>query len=208
MKNINSIFNKNYKDYLKKVAMSDFSSKKDILGIEIKDNKIDLPFLNRNFNIFSEKITDQYFIEADYSHCVLFCNYLLQCPDKKPIFSDWVSYNSFKDSAPLINYFENNTHLLIANAFTKNIDICKKACDHIGGQLVDINLPYDLVRKFYILPKIPILFLFNDSDEEFQAVAKILFENCAEQYLDAECIAVAGTLFAQYLIKSSGLKIN
>ena len=38
----------------------------------------------------------------------------------------------------------------------------------------------------------PMLLQFNDKDEEFPAECRLLFEERAEAYLDAECLAMLG----------------
>ncbi len=55
------------------------------------------------------------------------------------------------------------------------------------------------MMQFNALPKLPMVLLFNDRDEEFPAQAKILFEQRAEVYLDAECLAILGNLLFQRL---------
>ena len=45
----------------------------------------------------------------------------------------------------------------------------------------------------------PVLLLFNDTDEEFAAQSTVLFERRAEKYLDAECLAMVGMLLYEYL---------
>jgi hypothetical protein len=53
--------------------------------------------------------------------------------------------------------------------------------------------------QFTALPKIPVLMLFNDADEEFHAQCAVLFERRAENYLDMECLAMVGMLRFEYL---------
>ena len=49
------------------------------------------------------------------------------------------------------------------------------------------------------LPRIPLLLLFNDRDEEFPAQCSVLFEKRTEAYLDMECVAMVGMLLCEYL---------
>ena len=57
--------------------------------------------------------------------------------------------------------------------------------------------------QFKSLPKIPVLLLFNDSDEEFPAQCTVLFERSAENYLDMECLAMVGMLLFEWLKRSA-----
>ena len=54
--------------------------------------------------------------------------------------------------------------------------------------------------KFDVLPRIPLLLLFNDADEDFPAHCSVLFEKRADTFLDAECLAIAGRLLFNKLI--------
>ncbi len=58
--------------------------------------------------------------------------------------------------------------------------------------------------KFDPLPKVPILLLFNDTDEEFSAQCLLLFERRAEKYLDMESMAILARLLTDYLTQSEG----
>jgi hypothetical protein len=53
--------------------------------------------------------------------------------------------------------------------------------------------------QFFALPKVPVLMLFNDADEEFAARCAVLFERRAEKYLDMECLAMVGMLLFERL---------
>jgi hypothetical protein len=55
--------------------------------------------------------------------------------------------------------------------------------------------------QFNALPRVPVLLLFNDADDEFPAHCSLLFEGRAEKYLDAECLAILGMLLSVYLRK-------
>jgi hypothetical protein len=58
--------------------------------------------------------------------------------------------------------------------------------------------------KFDPLPHIPILLLFNDTDEEFPAQCLLLFERRTETYLDVESMAILAWLLTDYLNQSLG----
>lgn len=50
---------------------------------------------------------------------------------------------------------------------------------------IDLNkVTADLVIKLDALPRVPILVVFNDRDEDFPAHCSLLFERRAEKYLD------------------------
>jgi len=51
----------------------------------------------------------------------------------------------------------------------------------------EFEFPYDISAMFKALPRLPILFLFNDKDDQFPAQTSILYERRAASFLDAEC---------------------
>ena len=51
--------------------------------------------------------------------------------------------------------------------------------------------------KFQALPRIVLLLLFNDGDEEFPAKCTVLFERHAEHYRDPESLAMTSTWLAR-----------
>jgi len=104
------------------------------------------------------------------------------------------SFRDFKNTAPLVHSFVNHTEQPIARNFSGRLRELAATCEHLGGNDPDMELSYELIMKLYPLPKVPVLLLFNDADEEFPAQCKVLFERRAEHYLDPECLAIVGTI--------------
>jgi hypothetical protein len=63
------------------------------------------------------------------------------------------------------------------------------------------NNRWPIIFQADSIPKVPLLLLYNDADDEFPAHCSILFERRAEKYLDAECLAILGMLLSVYLRK-------
>ena len=114
-----------------------------------------------------------------------------------------MGFKDFKDAAPLVTSFSNTTEHAIAKEFSGRIDKLENACKLLGGSPAEIVLSYDLLMKLHPLPKVPVLLLFNDADDEFPADCKLLFERRAEHYLDMECLAMLGNILADYLRKAA-----
>lgn len=101
---------------------------------------------------------------------------------------------------PLATYWSNDVEGAIANAFAGRATDLEKAAELLGGTIPDTAFPYDACRCFDVLPKIPLLMLFNDTDEEFPAKCTVLFQASAEEYLDGECLAILGAQLAGRLV--------
>jgi len=198
------VFEKIYKDYLDQVSRIDYKSKAEKLGGRIDGDDVIIPFFGRPYRLSEEGIVDPSGKQPIHSVSVVLCKYLLLCPDRYPDGDDWVSYKDFKDAAPFVGGFVNNTEKTIARNFSGKLDELTKACQKLAGRLPDVDLSYSLSMIFDPLPRIPILLLFNDEDSEFPAQCSVLYERRAENYLDMECLAILGWLLSDYLSRAMG----
>ena len=194
-----SIFEKTYKDYIAQVAEIDFKPIEEKLGVHAEGNDVTIPLFGKPHKVSETGITDPSGNQPSLDICVICCKYLLLCPDAYPIEKEWVSFRGLKDSGPLTTYFANDVERAISGYFSGRLDDMKKACKTLAGYSPDIEVNYDLSMQFDALPKVPVILLFNDADEEFPAKSSVLFERRAEKYLDAECLAMAGRLLFTYL---------
>ncbi len=195
-------FDKIYRDYLTEIAGLDFESIKDQLGIKVENDEAVIDFFGSSYRVSPKAITDPSGKRPAHAISVVLCKYLLLCPEKDPTDKDWVSYKDFRDAAPFVGGFVNNSQVPIAEKFSGKLGMLEKAGKELGGYFPDMELPYELVMKFDALPKVPILMLFNDEDDEFPAQTSLLFERRAEKYLDMECLAIIGWSLYEFLIKN------
>ena len=122
----------------------------------------------------------------------------------EPQGDEWVSFKDFKDAAPFVGGFVNSTEGAIFIKFPGRLPALKDACLNLGGLPVDLGLSYDLSIRFEALPRIPLLLLFNDEDDEFPAQGALLFQKKAEKYLDMECLAILGWFLTDSLLQAAG----
>jgi len=196
-----SVFKETYQNYLAQIGKIDLDSRAEKLGGRVEKEEMVLFFFGQPYRISSRGITDPSGKQPLMGISVVLCKYLLLCPDIASLDKEWVSYRDFKDSAPLVHSFVNHTERPIARHFSNRLDDLAAACEKLGGRDPDLDLNYQLIMKLYPLPKVPVLLLFDDIDEEFPAQCKVLFERRAEQYLDPECLAIIGTLLNNFLKK-------
>lgn len=198
-----SVFQKNYREYLEQISKIDFRIIADKLGASISNDEMIIPFLGQAYKISSQGILNPVGKKPAYSVCVVLCKYILLCPTHDPTKDDWVAFKDFKDAAPLVTSFSNTTERAIAKEFSGRIDTLASACKSLGGFQAEAELSYDLIIMLHPLPKVPVLLLFNDADDEFPADCKVLFERRAEHYLDMECLAILGNILADYLKRAA-----
>lgn len=193
------VFNKIYQDYLNDLESVDYDAAESILGIETEGRTAIIPILNKNFTVSPSGITGPDGDQPSHSLCVILVKYLLLCPDRISGETEWVGYRNFHDAAPFVEGFTNTVERVIAHNFSGKCGSLKAASETIGGYPPSTRLSYDLAMRFDMLPRIPVLLLFNDEDDLFPADCKVLFEKRAETFLDMECLAMLGMILARYL---------
>jgi hypothetical protein len=197
-----TVFEKTYQNYLEQLREISFESIAHHLGAKIEGKRLKIPLFIKEHTVSVEGIADASGKKPAHDICVILCKYILRCPHTTPKEHQWVSFRNFKDSGPLINYFTNDVERAIGSYFSGRLNDLKKASNMLGGYPADLEVKYDLAVQFDALPKIPVMMLYNDVDEEFSAKCSVLFESRAEKYLDAECIAMVGWQLSNHLKKA------
>ena len=198
------VFDEIYEKYLADVSAVDLSLIGCCLGINIDGDEVIIPFYGIPHRVSNMGIMDAEGKRPIHGVSVILCKYLLLCPKQEPrAASEWIKYHSFKDAAPFAGGFRNTAELPISKAFSGKLDDLKNACMTLGGQPGDSPFNCDLAIKFPVLPKVNLLMLFNDQDDEFPADCSILYENNADAYLDMECLAMLGMVLAVWLKNGS-----
>ncbi len=67
-----------------------------------------------------------------------------------------------------------------------------------------VDLPGDVAAAWYVLPRVPLLLVFNEGDEEFPASARVFFDESAPHYLLTEDLSVLAELAALRLLEDAG----
>jgi len=67
-----------------------------------------------------------------------------------------------------------------------------------------LDLPGDVAAAWEILPRVPLLIIFNEADEEFPASARVLFDITAPNYLPTEDLSALAELAVSRLLEDLG----
>ena len=102
------IFETHLNDYLQQVARLDVTPLTQMLGVDVRDETVIIPFIGEKYRVGKNEILDPSGKRADYGVSVVLCKYLLLCPDNEPVSAQWQSFKDFKSAAPLISYFSDN----------------------------------------------------------------------------------------------------
>lgn len=199
------IFETHYNDYCRQIAEMDLNRAKEILGIEVDGQTALVPFFNETFKVSGDGILDAAGERAHYGICVLVAKYLLRCPDQLYLTRGWISFKDFKQSGHFTNdnFIKSDTEKVILKRFSGDLPGLIKAGQALGGSHYDGDFSYDITFRFDVLPRLSLLLLFNDRDEEFPAQVSVLFSGHAESYLDPESLGIASAVLAKRLAGGS-----
>jgi hypothetical protein len=196
----NTIFETHYQDYLKELAGIDLSTRRETLGVSLEDDgkTIVIPYFGSDCRASCDGVVNAQGERPDYGTCVVLLKYLLLCPQRLPLETDWVNYRDLKDSGPLAVYFNDNVINAISRRYSGRRNVLEAAAALGGGEPV-ADYPSDTAMVFKALPRVPMLLLFNDADDEFPAQTTVLFEKRVDRFLDAECLAMLAVALVNLL---------
>jgi Domain of unknown function (DUF3786) len=197
----NPVFEKNYSYYLDEIAKVDLGAVKDTLGCRVENDQVVVPFFGQEYSVSRYGITDEAGQRPGYVACVVLAKYILLCPAIAAADDGWVSFKDFKTTSHFtnINYFASDTEQAIVKGFSGRLPELIEACRRTGGVPHEADMPYELSVRFEALPRVSLLLLFNDRDDEFPAGCTMLFNRHAESYLDPESLAMTGSFLARSL---------
>jgi len=196
-----SVFETHYEDYCRQITELDFSSIQDRLGIEIRGQEAIVPFLGEEYIVSNKGIADKFGTRPDYMVCVILAKYLLLCPDAPVANKEWSALKDFHKVSQFtnLNVFTSDAERPIINSFSGRIGALADASKQLGGKPCELDVSCDFIMEFRMLPRIDILLLFNDSDDEFPASCSVLFQKQAEDYLDPESLIMVAISFTRQL---------
>lgn len=192
-------FEQIYQDYLDQIRALDLGWIGPRLGVALEGEGVVIPLFGIPHRVSGAGIWDPGGKRPVHSVCVILSKYLILSPQWEPAGSEWVTYREFKDAAPFVGGFATHAERPISQAFAGRLYELEEAASRLGGQVVRTEVRADLAIRFQALPKVPMLMLFNDEDEDFPAQCSILFERRASRYLDMECLAILGWVLGWWL---------
>ena len=193
-------FERNYQDYCAQIANVDLRSIANALGIVPDGDRMLISFFDDKYFVSSQGIVDASGSRPDYLTFVILAKYILLCPERSHQDAEWVSFKDFKRATHFtnVNYFASDVERAIEKHFSGKLAELGEACRKLGGTPTKMA-SFDLGVQFDALPRIALLLLFNDADEEFPAKSTVLFQKHAEYYLDPESLAMTGACLAKKL---------
>ena len=172
------------------------------LGGSLADGLAQVPLFGRSVFVKEDGI---YVNDArlDTVGSILVTRYLLTAGDE-PLRNAWVPYRDFRDGARFASYIKANIEDRLAKTFTGKKELLQERIQAIGGVMYRSESRPDVAAALYPFPKVPLLLIFWDKDDEFDASLQFLFDRSAESYLDLEALAVVLEYTCQKLIGEPG----
>ena len=217
---VSPVFEQHYKDYLARLAGLDLEGMAFQLGGQaVLGNDgpgIELPFFNRPHRISPAGIRDHSGRKPGYDTCIILCRYLIMArdwtgdedgpgtlsdPDSSPDSDRWAGFRDLRDSGPLTVYFKDNVEQVLLTALAGKMGNTGPLEEELGAVRPDMDVQYDLCLEIRALPRVPVLILANEAEDGFPPSCSVLFRPEVEQYIDAECIAMAGYRLARIIKK-------
>lgn len=199
-----SVTDRTYRFYLDQLKTIRFEGKEDLLGGRLEGDTLHVPYFGQAIRLTADGLTDERGRRPAFADCVVVCRYLIMCPSVEPRSTSWSAFRDFSDAGPLTVFWADTVEGALARTFSGHLGALEKACDLLGGAGQQTDIACDLCRRFIPLPKVPLLLVFNDADDDFPAAASLLFEKRASTYLDGESMAMLGRALTLRLLATRG----
>ena len=195
------VFDQTYQELLAKLADINLVERAQALGLDIRTDRIVIPFFGRQHYISAQGVTERDGNMPTPAVATVLLNYALRNTRLPVPDPEIISFRDFNGAGPLVVSFANNTNHLIAGTFAGRLSALEATCRKLGGEPEEAAVSADLFIKFKALPGVPQYLSFNDLDDDFPAQCQLFFQRSAENCLDLKSLFVLGTYLAGSLIK-------
>ena len=173
----------------------------NILGIQKQSQTYLFHFFNRKIIFDQNDFIDSDGKEVTSSIKTLLCRYMINCPESVVEQTNrLITFREFPGAGPLFSRFTENTNKIVEHTFSGQLDRLEKKCLKIGGMPANAN-GFDMSFRFRSLPRIPVIFHFNDKDDMLPAQSAFLFHDSADKYLDIKSLGIIATYLTGLLIQ-------
>ncbi|RCK76300.1 MAG: hypothetical protein ANABAC_0451 [Anaerolineae bacterium] len=119
-----------------------------------------------------------------------------------PLTEKWVSFAELPDGRFYNQAFQGYTGNLLRQHFGNRLDKLEQAILKHQG----IEHPFaDRAYLFWVFPRVPLLLVYWQGDEDFPPNYQILFDACVASYLPTDACAIAGSMLTRKLITASSM---
>ncbi len=155
------------------------------LGGKMRDDMLIMPCLGREFEISPDgEIRSSGHITPWIK--ILLLHYI-NTQGKANLCGKWVSYGELKSGMVKASSFLRDCEDPLKELFYADIGKTTAALEKLGA-MRSSEFPTAHAWELYLLPRMPVIILYWPEEDEFPAKVKILFDQTADRFLDAESI--------------------
>ncbi len=159
--------------------------------------KIILPYFNKKIFITKELIVDDKGNELTRNEQTFIHIHMAQGGISKPS-GNMKGFKEFPNTISKMVSMRDHIEAPLKKQFALNIKKFETACKKVGGRNVkDQYDSPDIAYLFSVFPKIPVVLLFWDEEDGFEADVKLLFDETIVEHLDIESIM----FLSEHLVK-------
>lgn len=129
--------------------------------------------------------------------------YYLHTADGAPPANHWIAFTELPDGRFYTQAFQGYTGRELTQAFGNDVARFREAAVALGGTAVPFA---DAAFRFQALPRVPVLVVCWQGDEDFPPSHKILFDAHAPHYLPTDACAILGSMLTRRLLSHADPK--
>ncbi len=178
-------------------ADPEFMSQKSGTTYDMEEKAFSLPFLNETMMISYPQgdIQGQEGEGANIIFQILYLHYLSDASGL-PLKNEWISFKELPGGQIYITPFQNRAVKPFTKVFGKQPEDFARAAEALGGEKAAYG---DLSYILPVFPRIPVMFVLWQGDDEFPASGTILFDATAGSYMPTEDFAMLSGLLVSKL---------
>jgi hypothetical protein len=116
-----------------------------------------------------------------------------------PVVGRWIAFSELPDGRFYATAFQGYTGAAMVQALRGEREAFEKACSAAGGSHYEMG---DTAYVFQPLPRIPLLAVFWEGDEDFPSSIQILFDATVVHHLPTDVCAILGSMLARRIMKA------
>ncbi len=163
--------------------------------------QIILPYFNKKLFITKDKIVDDSGLEPTRNEQTFIHIHMAQGGISRPM-GNMKSFKEFPNTVSKIVSMVDLVETPLKTTFASNLKQLELACEKAGGK--NVSRQYDspdFACQFSVFPKVPVVLLFWDEEDGFDADVKLMFDETIIEHLDIESIMFMSEHLARMLIK-------
>ncbi len=169
---------------MNEISNLDFNKIYEGIGCELSDSKLILRCLGRIYEINKDGLI---FPEPEIKWINILLLHYVRTSGTGDFTNEWISFSDIKGGSVKYSTFERDCVEPLRELFDagtlKVINILKRL-----GAVEVSGMPSRYAMSLDILPKVRILIIYDERDEEFPSSLRILFDRITDRFLDVESI--------------------